>query len=76
MALPFLNQKLDGRGWFERRCDPAAFGQIIESTPLRQMRYYIVRVWDAGSVPCSTTSIQAALQMEGRFHFRCYVARS
>ncbi len=31
------------------------FGQIIESTPSRPMRCYLVQEVDAGSVPCSAT---------------------
>ncbi len=30
--------------------------QIVEFTPLRPMHCYLVRIADAGSVPCSTTS--------------------
>ena len=51
--------------WPSRRCgsryprSPVAaqddFGQIIESTSSRPRRYYLVRITDAGSVPCSTT---------------------
>ena len=31
------------------------FGQIVESTPKRPVRYYLVLKADAGSVPCYTT---------------------
>ena len=33
-----------------------AGGQIVESTPSRPMRCYLVRKADAGSVPCSATN--------------------
>lgn len=29
-------------------------GQIVEFTPPRRRRYYLARITDAGSVPCST----------------------
>ena len=32
------------------------FGKIIESTPSRPRRYYLVQEADAGSVACSTTN--------------------
>ena len=33
-------------------------GQIVESTPSRPRRYYLARIADAGSVPCSATIYQ------------------
>ena len=35
-----------------------ASGQIVESTPSRPRRYYLARIADAGSVPCSATIYQ------------------
>src|SRR5690606_31255880 len=35
-------------------------GQIVESTPPRRRRYYLARITDAGSVPCSTFRGQMA----------------
>ena len=32
------------------------FGQIVESTASRPMRYYLAQKTDAGSVPCSATN--------------------
>lgn len=41
--------------WPRSQVPDAQVGQIVESTPSRPMRYYLARIADAGSVPCSTS---------------------
>ena len=56
----------DGMGWIASvklsttrlRTVSGVGGQIFESTPPRRRRYYLARITDAGSVPCSTTNRQ------------------
>jgi hypothetical protein len=36
--------------------ESGSVGQIVEFTPSRPRRYYLVLITDAGSVPCSTTN--------------------
>jgi hypothetical protein len=44
-------------------------GQIIESTPSRPRRYHLARIADAGSVPCSATTIPKKPVLPGLVFF-------
>lgn len=44
-----------------------AGGQIVESTPSRPGRYYLARITDAGSVPCSATKFKGLHLLEAFF---------
>lgn len=55
------NPNFERRGGRVREGQPriggqSRHGQIVEFTPSRPGRYYLARITDAGSVPCSTTN--------------------
>lgn len=56
-------------GELDQRLGEEKNGQIVESTPSRPRRYHLARIADAGSVPCSATTIQRPTVLGWAFSF-------